>query len=655
MDQRDVYQYSRITSQGTIRLILLQPSPDLGAAVECSLIEVSLEDCDHDITEHYVALSYVWGDANDKQVILVDGKGLVITASLDYALRHIRDSHRVLRAWADGICINQNNNEDRSQQVRLMDSIYSTARHTIVFLGPSSIECDSIMNLLSFQKPNRMRNQRKVNSATEKRHMDQFEAMVEDHILTKPWFSRVWVLQELVFSADPWIQIGKQRVRWNLFCSHVLLSNSLSWRPNSRQLLIGMDNARAQFENSYNETRQREKVLDRLFDLLNARRGSGVSDPRDMIYAHLGLTDSSTQDLIPVDYDVSVTQLYEYVAHQHLICKQDTSILSYVEETELCDRREGLPSWVPDWTLVGPMDQDSTHLDIKPTNFSISVPGVLGVLGFDCGYIKAIIPESSWPKINDFGNLANDEALLRWLKSGPQARKVLRLVFDLYQATHRQIEEIATEKYETLQSSSRSWRNQQQLDVVLYYYILKIISTWLPVTSLEATLPLVGAARQDRTGTLVQVLVHNVYALIQCYKRRKRVALLEGGQLVQVPELARVGDIVASTLLMGRYYILRPHTGSVDPESEMTTRKDFEQILCSNGKPKEIAVRNGLMHQTHQYYASTSTVKHCKYIVWGDDMYGDLRSSTGVETMALSDYGIKFLPGNQQPIIFALH
>lgn len=58
-----------------------------------------------------------------------------------------------------------------------------------------------------------------------------FEGTVGDHILARPWFARTWILQELVLSADPWIQIGETRVRWDLFCGHVLPSTSPSWRP----------------------------------------------------------------------------------------------------------------------------------------------------------------------------------------------------------------------------------------------------------------------------------------------------------------------------------------------------------------------------------------------------------------------------------------
>jgi hypothetical protein len=103
MDLEDVYQYTTITEQNTIRIILLQPSQDLDAEVQCSLINVELHS--DDIINNYTALSYVWGDQSDVRVVSVDGKRLQITASLECALRHIRDSRRVHHVWADGVCL----------------------------------------------------------------------------------------------------------------------------------------------------------------------------------------------------------------------------------------------------------------------------------------------------------------------------------------------------------------------------------------------------------------------------------------------------------------------------------------------------------------------------------------------------------------------
>jgi hypothetical protein len=105
------YTHSPLTEPGAIRLIDLQPCPDVNAEVRCSIIHTTLYDCDMEIIEPCTALSYIWGDPNDIVEIFVDGKGLEITTNLDSGLRHIRDKTRSRLIWADAICINQQDND----------------------------------------------------------------------------------------------------------------------------------------------------------------------------------------------------------------------------------------------------------------------------------------------------------------------------------------------------------------------------------------------------------------------------------------------------------------------------------------------------------------------------------------------------------------
>jgi hypothetical protein len=39
--------------------------------------------------------------------------------------------------WADGICINQNDDVEKSKQVAMIGEIYAGAHKTIIYLGPS--------------------------------------------------------------------------------------------------------------------------------------------------------------------------------------------------------------------------------------------------------------------------------------------------------------------------------------------------------------------------------------------------------------------------------------------------------------------------------------------------------------------------------------
>ena len=94
-----------------------------------------------DSSESYEPISYVWGaPANnlDEFITLFDANGagrLELTASLYGALKRLRHPNRDRRLWADQICINQKNMEERSQQVQFMNRIYKNASHVLVWLG----------------------------------------------------------------------------------------------------------------------------------------------------------------------------------------------------------------------------------------------------------------------------------------------------------------------------------------------------------------------------------------------------------------------------------------------------------------------------------------------------------------------------------------
>lgn len=83
----------------------------------------------------YEALSYVWGDSTRTQKIVCNGTDLELTTSLYDALRRLRLTDKVRRVWADQICIDQENLDERSQQVQFMNSIYWNANHVLVWLG----------------------------------------------------------------------------------------------------------------------------------------------------------------------------------------------------------------------------------------------------------------------------------------------------------------------------------------------------------------------------------------------------------------------------------------------------------------------------------------------------------------------------------------
>ena len=99
----------------------------------------------------FTTLSYVWGlDRPDtKPTIVCSGVELKVTANCESALRHLRQKFRTLCIWIDAICIDQNNEAEKVDQLPLMGEIYSKSTATYVWLGNSTPQSDRAMEYLA--------------------------------------------------------------------------------------------------------------------------------------------------------------------------------------------------------------------------------------------------------------------------------------------------------------------------------------------------------------------------------------------------------------------------------------------------------------------------------------------------------------------------
>jgi hypothetical protein len=126
------YQHDGLQHEDSFRLLLLQPYFETDDPVHITLSSHRLSTLNLD----FEALSYTWGDFSDKVPIYL-GEHLVLPVSpncLD-ALKALRRRNKARFMWIDAICINQNDLEERSSQVRLMARIFASASSTIIYLG----------------------------------------------------------------------------------------------------------------------------------------------------------------------------------------------------------------------------------------------------------------------------------------------------------------------------------------------------------------------------------------------------------------------------------------------------------------------------------------------------------------------------------------
>ena len=338
-----VFSYQPLIESDAIRLVVLQPALHDSEKVQCSLIHTTLSQCENDIFDHYTALSYVWGDPTDLQTILVDGLPFSVRANLYSALRDLRDNTKTLRLWADAICIDQLNEDEKGLQVDMMGKIYATAHHTVIYLGSLEPGAENIFH------------QGMTTGSLVSASMDvqSTQYRLADLILSKPWFRRVWVLQELVFSRDPRIQLGKCRRRWDhvyRILKELLEKQELSDLVEEStlqgyKLLSEMQRARDQRHGRVAESHRAT-----LFRLVISRRGLGVTDRRDMIFAHIGFASDGNDRFVKADYSISCVEVYEDYARSVFETSQNYGILFHVGNPKSPNRPPGLASWAPDWS-----------------------------------------------------------------------------------------------------------------------------------------------------------------------------------------------------------------------------------------------------------------------------------------------------------------
>ncbi|KAF2727912.1 heterokaryon incompatibility protein, partial [Polyplosphaeria fusca] len=132
-------------SKCEIRLLKLLPSAtNDGLIPACHVFHSSLSE-----DPKFVALSYVWGDAIDSRVILLEDRPIRVTKNLYEAMMALRPVKRPMIVWIDSLCINQSDYSEKSWQVGLMANIYRHACKVVAWLGTAADDSEQIMDYLN--------------------------------------------------------------------------------------------------------------------------------------------------------------------------------------------------------------------------------------------------------------------------------------------------------------------------------------------------------------------------------------------------------------------------------------------------------------------------------------------------------------------------
>ncbi|KAK5988898.1 Heterokaryon incompatibility 6-like protein [Cladobotryum mycophilum] len=313
-----------------IRLVFLQPGRD--DEITCELVTTELQSA-----PPYEAVSYTWGDPSDRRIIHIktsESKELAefsVTSNCFAALRRLRLDDRPRSLWIDALGIDQSDLAERNHQVTLMSQIYSQAAQVVIYLGEAGDNSNLAIDFMT-ERDN-------PSAGTTSLSFPKSTSLIQalEKFFRRPWFTRVWVIQEVILSSNGIAYCGDKKLSWSAVKNFNALNINDKWLPTLP--FVASASKKSLTENDVEAS---------MLKTLVQTRHCGATDPRDKVYGLLPLLHSFDKQLhLTPRYEDSVAEVYTACAIA-LISRCGFEILCSVQGGSSID---GLPSWVPDWSL----------------------------------------------------------------------------------------------------------------------------------------------------------------------------------------------------------------------------------------------------------------------------------------------------------------
>jgi hypothetical protein len=331
------------------RLICLSATESPDDPVHLSLEVYDLEEC-----PEYETVSYTWaGEDGDGSLCRPVYIGpyydvLIQTKNCWEMLRFMRPWRGTRMVWVDAICINQSDVLERNTQVGLMSKIYSAGSRVVVYLG------SDVATSLHGKHPRRRR-LHCLESGTVTSYFSGSDSPRHSlqELLKLRYFSRIWVIQELLLSQRVVMRVGDvdywaDPVMANYFTSSV---PNWDWSKSQAPWVQHVSKGASGVQN--------------LRDLLRISSFSRATDPRDRVFGLLGIMPQHESSQTPplsesrssvtsqiskgglyADYSLSCQHVFIGLFAYCLFVMWHPMILYHAS----CGRRPpNYPSWAPDW------------------------------------------------------------------------------------------------------------------------------------------------------------------------------------------------------------------------------------------------------------------------------------------------------------------
>ncbi|KAK4499802.1 hypothetical protein PRZ48_007988 [Zasmidium cellare] len=368
------YRYKPLLNKGDFRLLSISRS-GVDKQLYFQMTRQRMDDC-----PPYEAISYTWGstDRTEKIFHAFTGEVLYITKNCVSALSSVySDSER--RLWIDAICINQNDVEERSLQVSIMADIFRNANRTIAYVGQSDDASAFLASLPSsrarygdnydFRTPNSYEYSR---GTLDPLPPSDQEFQQVKAVASRPWFSRTWVIQEVLLSRNLIMQAGADVMGFAGICA-ILQKHAQDYE----RTVPGITNTFLRYGNEMQVQSRHHKhlahfaTLDnvplpspgsrikgylkywQLFNFLFETAPYQCRDARDKLFALISLFDGEPPEGLKPDYSLDVGTVYANISRYFIASEGITLGLSAAKGV---NATTDIPSWAIDWRDVPSMD-----------------------------------------------------------------------------------------------------------------------------------------------------------------------------------------------------------------------------------------------------------------------------------------------------------
>jgi hypothetical protein len=315
----------------------------------------------------YTALSYAWGGNVRSKEIRIEGTAFPITPSLEPALLRIRTCIKSANIgtclWIDSICINQEDESEKSCQVQLMADIYQQATQVLVFLcADLSFHNESVdilcLAVYLLQETSRQSGLERIIQMENSGIMDKKDGWRNlVSFFAMPWFRRTWIIQEYVIAKEVVFFSGQTKINsdylyvgcraisalgLDLFSSYRQIPPDVVIAGQGWKSFLALGHTRAEYHNSG------EKPS--LLNLITRFAESESTLARDRLFAFLGLAGIAYIPELKPDYEESLMSIVCRYAKYYL--QQPETQRQMLYACEVRDTLRRFPSWAPD--LISP-------------------------------------------------------------------------------------------------------------------------------------------------------------------------------------------------------------------------------------------------------------------------------------------------------------